>query len=43
VTLHEGKLQWDDGEQTYGRSPDASAGRKFQAWIARVLPVSSQL
>jgi len=43
VTLHEGKLQWDDGTQTYERAPDASAGRKFQAWIARVLPVSSQL
>jgi putative cardiolipin synthase len=43
VTLHEGALQWDDGTQTHDRAPDASAGRKFQAWIARVLPVSSQL
>jgi putative cardiolipin synthase len=43
VTLHEGGLQWDDGTQTYERAPDASAGRKFQAWIARVLPISSQL
>jgi putative cardiolipin synthase len=43
VTLHEGKLHWDDGTQTHERAPDASAGRKFQAWIARVLPISSQL
>jgi len=43
VTLHDGGLQWDDGTQTHERAPDASTGRKFQAWIARVLPVSSQL
>jgi len=43
VTLPDGELQWDDGTQTYDRAPDASAGRKFQAWIARVLPISSQL
>jgi cardiolipin synthase C len=43
VTLQERGLQWDDGTQTHERAPDASAGRKFQAWIARVLPVSSQL
>ena len=43
VTLHEGKLQWDDGTRTHDSAPDASAGRKFQAWLARVLPVSSQL
>ena len=43
VTLHEGKLQWSDGTSTYDQSPEASAGRRFQAWIARVLPLSSQL
>jgi len=43
VALQDGKLQWADGAQTYDSSPQASAGRKFQAWIARVLPVSSQL
>jgi putative cardiolipin synthase len=43
VTLQHGKLQWTDGTQTYDDSPQASAGRKFQAWIARVLPISSQL
>jgi putative cardiolipin synthase len=43
VTLPGGELQWTDGVQTYDDSPDASAGRKFQAWLARVLPISSQL
>jgi putative cardiolipin synthase len=43
VTLHEGKLQWQDDAGTLDSTPDASAGRKFQAWIARVLPISSQL
>ena len=43
VTLHEGKLQWQDDTETLDSTPDASAGRKFQAWIARVLPISSQL
>jgi cardiolipin synthase C len=43
VTLHEGKLHWQDDTGTLDSTPDASAGRKFQAWIARVLPISSQL
>ena len=36
-------LQWSDGTATYDSSPEASAGRKFQAWLARVLPIDSQL
>ena len=43
VTLHDDKLQWQDDAGTLDSTPDASAGRKFQAWIARVLPISSQL
>ena len=43
VTLQDGKLKWDDGAQSYDSAPEASAGRKFQAWLARVLPISSQL
>jgi cardiolipin synthase C len=43
VTLGAGKLRWSDGRQTLDSAPDASAGRKLQAWLARVLPVSSQL
>jgi putative cardiolipin synthase len=43
VTLENGELRWSDGTKTWDSAPDASFGRKFQAWIARVLPVSSQL
>jgi putative cardiolipin synthase len=43
VTLQDGKLRWTDDEGTYDSTPKASAGRKFQAWLARVLPISSQL
>jgi putative cardiolipin synthase len=43
VTLQDGHLRWSDGTKTYDRSPEASAGRRFQAWLARVLPISSQL
>ncbi|MCM2311075.1 MAG: phospholipase D family protein [Steroidobacteraceae bacterium] len=43
VTLQDGELRWSDGTHTHDSAPDASAGRKFQAWLARVLPVSSQL
>jgi putative cardiolipin synthase len=43
VTLQDGKLRWSDGTSIHDSSPDASGGRKFQAWIARVLPISSQL
>jgi putative cardiolipin synthase len=43
VTLEDGDPRWSDGTQTLDSAPDASASRKFQAWLARVLPVSSQL
>ena len=43
VTLQDGKTQWNDGTTTHDSAPDASMGRKFQAWFARVFPVSSQL
>ncbi|NJD32327.1 MAG: phospholipase D family protein [Gammaproteobacteria bacterium] len=43
VTLVDGELRWSDGKKTWDSSPEASAGRKFQAWLAKVLPVSSQL
>jgi putative cardiolipin synthase len=43
VTLQVGRLQWSDGEQVHDRAPDASMGRRFQAWLARVLPINSQL
>lgn len=43
VTLDDGDLLWSDGTTTHDSSPEASAGRRFQAWIARVLPIESQL
>ncbi|MFO1407916.1 MAG: phospholipase D family protein [Steroidobacteraceae bacterium] len=43
LSLEDGKLRWSDGSTTYGSSPDASAGRRFQAWLARVLGLDSQL
>jgi putative cardiolipin synthase len=43
VTLVDGKLQWSDGTRTWDSTPEASGWRKFQAWLARVLPVESQL
>jgi putative cardiolipin synthase len=43
VTLEEGGLRWTDGEQVHDPTPEASLGRKFQAWLAAILPVSDQL
>jgi len=43
VTIEDGELRWSDGTQTLEHTPDASAWRRFQAWLARVLPVSEQL
>jgi cardiolipin synthase C len=43
VTLVGGKLRWSDGTQTYDDSPLATGGQKFQAWLAKVLPLDSQL
>jgi cardiolipin synthase C len=43
VTLDGGSIRWTDDQGTYSRTPQASAWRKFQAWLANVLPVESQL
>jgi putative cardiolipin synthase len=43
VTLVDGQPRWNDGTRTWDESPDASASRRFQAWLARVLPLHSQL
>jgi putative cardiolipin synthase len=43
VTLEDGKLRWTDGAEAFGSDPNASAGRRFQAWFARVLRIDSQL
>jgi putative cardiolipin synthase len=43
VTLEKDGLRWQDGTQVHDSAPEASAGRRFQAWLARVLPMNSQL
>ncbi len=43
VTLVGGDLSWTDGTKTYDSEPMATRGQRFQAWLASVLPVQSQL
>jgi len=43
VTLPNHELQWSDGSQTHDSEPDASFGRKFQAWFARTFHLDAQL
>ena len=43
VTVQEGNLQWADGAQTLDSEPEASFGRKFQAWFARTFHLDAQL
>ena len=41
--LTDGKLSWTDDTGTSGTEPNASAWRRFQAWLAGILPVEKQL
>ncbi|MCF7221635.1 phospholipase D family protein [Marilutibacter chinensis] len=43
VTLDGGELRWNDGTGSFDREPDAGFGRRFQAWLARWLPVEALL
>jgi putative cardiolipin synthase len=43
VTLTDDQLHWSDGSNQADHEPMASAWRRFQAWLARVLPIDSQL
>lgn len=43
VSLVAGDLSWSDGSTTYDSEPEASSGRKFQAWFAGLLPIETQL
>ena len=36
-------LRWSDGVRRTTVRPEATGGQKFQAWIAKVLPLDSQL
>jgi putative cardiolipin synthase len=43
VTLDEDGLRWSDGSEQFERDPQASAGKRFMAWLTRWLPVEPQL
>jgi len=43
VTLDNGKLKWSDDSETFDSDPKAGAGKKFQAWMTRVLHLDAQL
>jgi putative cardiolipin synthase len=43
VQLEDKDLTWTDGSESYDSDPNASAGRKFQAWFARAFGLESQL
>jgi putative cardiolipin synthase len=43
VSLDEDALRWSDGNETFDSEPMAGAGRRFQAWLARVLHLDAQL
>jgi len=43
VTLEDDTLRWTDGDGTLDRAPGASLGKKFQAWLAKVLRIDAQL
>ena len=43
VTLADDALKWNDGRESFDSDPDASAGRRFQAWLTRVLGLEAQL
>jgi cardiolipin synthase C len=43
VILEDGRLSWTDGTNTFSRDPEASAGKRFLAWLAKVFHVESQL
>ncbi len=43
VTLQDDELRWSDGTGTFDSEPKAGMGRRFQAWLGRVLGLESQL
>jgi cardiolipin synthase C len=43
VTLKDGEMGWSDGMESFSSDPKASAWRRFQAWMTRVLHLDAQL
>jgi putative cardiolipin synthase len=43
VTLQGGEMTWSDGEERFTSDPKASAWRRLQAWVTRLLRLDAQL
>lgn len=43
VSLVQGEMSWSDGSESLHKEPDASLGRRFQAWFARAFHLDAQL
>lgn len=43
VTIEKDQLRWTDGTQTFEEEPEAGTGKRFVAWMARVLHLDGQL
>ena len=43
VMLDDRGLRWTDGRESFTSDPKASAGRRLQAWITRILHLDAQL
>lgn len=43
VTLEEGQMRWSDDKESFDSDPHATWGRRFQAWLTRVLHLDAQL
>ncbi len=43
VTLEKGALRWADDTDSFDTDPQAGLGRRFQAWLTRVLHLDAQL
>jgi putative cardiolipin synthase len=43
VTLKDGDLAWTDGNENFDSDPKASAGKRFTAWLTRVLGLEALL
>jgi putative cardiolipin synthase len=43
VYLDDGKPRWTDGAKIWDETPEAFFAKKFQSWLARILPITSHL
>ncbi|HEX5055400.1 MAG TPA: phospholipase D family protein [Gammaproteobacteria bacterium] len=43
LSLNKHGLNWDDGNKRFDSDPQASLGRRFKAWMARVFHLEAQL